>query len=397
MDKRPAPALTGAMTRLLDLSRLVSRAGRPLTGVDRVEFAWLDHLLTLDTPLFGLVRSAFGYILLDRVGCTRLRDRITQGGWGPPDRLSRLKRMDPIRAGAEAELRRIAIARTLPPGVPRMLRRHLPRGVHYINTGHTNFTRRLIRALDRLGARKAVLIHDTIPLDHPEYQRDGTVETFRSFLARVGEHADLILCNSHQTERDLHRHLPQVPETLVTPLGVDLPQPGTAPEGPWTRPYFVTLGTIEPRKNHALLLDLWEQGIDADLLILGNRGWENHATFARLDAHPPRVHEIADLPDEAVFALMRDAAGFLFPSFAEGYGLPPIEAASLGVPILCNNLGIYRETLGDIPAYADVQNVYLWHKTIGQMIADYHAGRKQSPEFAPPTWAAHFNTALTRI
>ncbi|GAA4221104.1 glycosyltransferase involved in cell wall biosynthesis [Sagittula marina] len=386
------------MTRLLDLSRLVSRAGRPLTGVDRVEFAWLDHLLTLDAPLYGLVRSAFGYMLLDRHGCAVLRERILHGGWAAPDILSRLKRnMDPLRAGAEAELRQRALDRCLPPGLPRMLRNHLPKGVRYINLGHTNFTRRLIHALTSLDAQKAVLIHDTIPLDHPEYQRPGTVETFRSFLQRVGRHADLILCNSIQTETDLHRHLHHVPSTLVTPLGVDLAALGTAPDGPWRVPYFVTLGTIEPRKNHALLLDVWEKGVDADLLILGHRGWENHATFARLDARPHRVHELSGLTDPQVTALIAGAAGFLFPSLAEGYGLPPMEAAGLGVPVLCHNLPIYEETLRNIPVYADAGSIYLWHDTIQKMADDYRANRKQCLKYSPPTWAAHFKTALTRI
>ena len=386
-------------TRLLDLSRLVSRAGRPLTGIDRVEFAYLDHLLRLG-PLFGLVRTGFGYLLLDSAGCALLRDRIVAGGWGAPDRLSRLKAgRDPLRAGAESDLRRVCIARGLSSGLGRMLRRHLPRGVHYINLGHTNFTARVIRALRAQDARIAVMVHDTIPLDFPTFQRDGTVETFRSFLMRVLGSADVILCNSRVTEADVHRFAtPDTPPTLVVHLGCDLPQPGTAPEGPWSgETWFCCLGTIEPRKNHAFLLDLWQDIPDAHLLILGGRGWNNAEVFARLDARPPRVHEINGLSDAEVFALMQGAAGALFPSLAEGYGLPPMEAAALKVPVLCNNLPVYREVLGDIPVYADVNDRYMWKKTIGQMAKDHRAGRREAPEFVPPLWEAHFKTALTLI
>ncbi|WP_121630404.1 glycosyltransferase family 4 protein [Tropicibacter alexandrii] len=377
--------------RVLDLTRLISRAGRPMTGVDRVEYAYLENL----PDVWGLVRTSLGYVLLDPSGCRALRAKIRDNVWGAPDWLSR--RLDPMRAGAEADLRRLCVARCLPVGLKRMLRRHLPRGVTYVNTGHTNLTDRVLRALGAVEARIAVLIHDTIPLDHPEFQRPETVARFRTFLTRAADHADLLICNSRQTEADLRRHAPQARATVVAPLGVPMPQPGTAPHGPWTTPYFVTLGTIEPRKNHALLLDLWPE-IDADLLILGQRGWENHDTFARLDAKPARIHELNGLPDDQVFALLKGSAGLLFPSFAEGYGLPPVEAAALGVPVLCNDLPIYREILGNIPVYANVSDRYLWQSKIIELAQCLRAGNNSSrKKFTPPDWDAHFKAVLTLL
>jgi glycosyltransferase involved in cell wall biosynthesis len=383
----------------LDLTRLISRAGRPMTGVDRVEFAYLTHLLG-DGPLFGLVRTSLGYVLLDPDGCANLHSLLMSQDWGTADRLSRIKRrLHPIRARAEADLRRICRARCLPMRLSAMLRRHLPRGITYVNTGHTNLTDRVLSALQGIDARVSVFVHDTIPLDFPQYQRPGTVDSFRHFLARAGR-ADLLICNSHQTESDLARHLgPGLPRTVSAPLGLDLTTPGVAPPGPWSAPYFVTLGTIEPRKNHGLLLDLWEQIPEAHLLICGSRGWENHATFARLDARPDRVHELPGLDDGQVAALMQGSAGLLFPSFAEGYGLPPVEAAALGVPVLVNDLPIYREVLGDIPVYADTADRYLWQQQIIRMASHHRADRDgiagQAPHFAPPTWDAHFKPVLT--
>ncbi|MFZ5963122.1 glycosyltransferase [Thalassococcus sp. BH17M4-6] len=391
--------------RLLDLTRLVRRAGRRMTGVDRVEFAYLDHLLTDPVPLFGLVRTSLGYALLDAAGCAALHERVRTDGWGAVGWLSRgLARRDEMRARAESDVRRLARARCLTPGLARMLRR-VPAGASYLNTGHSNLTVRLLAALKARKARIAVLIHDTIPLDTPQFQRPETLAKFDAFLQRAGRQADLIICNSAQTQKDVIRHLAgPPPDTLVAHLGVPVPTPGPVPQGAWTnRPYFVALGTVEPRKNHTLLLDLWddltaEQGGEAPrLLICGARGWENDAVLARLDRGVRHVHELPGLDDGAVFGLLAGSAGLLFPSLAEGYGLPPIEAAALGVPVLCHDLPIYREVLADIPVYADVNDRYLWKITINELVQRQTTGRDHKNVFAPPTWTAHFKTVLTLV
>lgn len=391
--------------RLLDLTRLVSRAGRPMTGVDRVEFAYLEYLLADALPLFGLVRTSLGYVLLDQSGCNELRSLVQNDAWDKAGPLARLaQRQDPLRARAETTLRRICLDRCLPHRLTKMLKRHVPVGASYVNTGHINLTRRVIAALRSLPeTRISVLVHDTIPLDYPQFQRPGTPERFAGFLRRVGEHADLVICNSDQTRRDLLRHLaPKTPQTLVAHLGVPLPQPGPAPKGAWSDdPYFVSLGTIEPRKNHAFLLQLWKEIPDAHLLICGSRGWNNDAVFASLDDKPPRVHELPGMSDAEVFGLLQRSAGLLFPSFAEGYGLPPIEAAALGVPVLCNDLGIFHEVLGDIPIYAPVSDGYLWATQINRLVNEQRArqgGKIAHPAgIEPPSWDAHFKSVLTLI
>ncbi|WP_425100758.1 glycosyltransferase family 4 protein [Tropicibacter sp. S64] len=389
--------------RLLDLTRLVRRAGRPLTGVDRVEKAYLDHLLTVETPLFGLVRSALGFLLLDRAGCAALQRALDTGTFDAPDRLSRLKRgLDGPRAGAESLLRRVCIDRSLTVRLGAMLRRHLPAGTHYLNVGHSNLTDRVIAAVRTVrDSRIAVMIHDTIPLDFPQFQRPETAAAFGPFLNRASRQADLILCNSEHTRQDILRHAaPLTPKCLVAHLGVSVPRPGPAPAGPWDgHPYFVCVGTIEPRKNHTLLLDLWEEIPEAHLLVCGSRGWENDKVFARLDARPARVHELPNLPDAALFGLVDNSNGLLFPSLAEGYGLPPIEAAALGVPVLCNDLPVYREVLGDIPVYADVSDRYLWAHQIHRLatLGRRDVGMRNPGGWGPPTWEAHFKTVLTMI
>lgn len=396
----PVPA------RLLDLTRLIRRTGRRPTGVDRVELAYLRHLSRESVPLFALIRTAFGYVLLDPEGVARIAARIegTQP-WGRAGLLSRLTRLpDPVRR-AESDLRRAARARCRPSGLVRMLRRHLPLGFAYLNVGHSDLTQRTLRGVRQAGAaRIAVLVHDAIPLDFPQYQRPGVPEAFRGKLQRVRAHADLVIYNSEYTRARVEAHMRDwglLPPAVTAHLGVELPAPGALPPGvDVTRPYFVALGTIEPRKGHDLLLDIWEEmGAAAPgLLICGARGWNNEAVFARLDRLPAGgpVRELPGLDDGQIAALLVRSRGLLFPSRAEGYGLPPMEAVALGVPVVCAELPAIREVLGNIPVYVKVSDRYQWRSVIEGLAKD-PATRQEAVSdagFSPPRWQDHFNLVL---
>lgn len=403
--------------RVLDLSRLISRVGRRPTGVDRVELAYLKQFLTMPEPCFGLVRTALGYVLLDAGGMSRILDRIEGvAPWGPEDRLSKLaRRHDNLRKRAESDLRRFSIARSRPMFLTRMLRRYLPKGVAYFNVGHSNLTDRVLWGMKHgPAARIAVFVHDTIPLDFPEFQRQGSVAKFKGFLRRVERDADAIFCNSEVTAKDIMRHLENpesAPETLVAHLGLDLDCSQNEDSLDVTlhkTPYFVCLGTIEPRKNHAFLFRLWEALSNElsteempQLLVLGARGWRNEDVFSWLDTSPlvgRCVQELSGLSDGEVAALMVGSAGLVFPSLAEGFGLPPVEAAAMGIPVLSNDLPVIREILSDIPIYASVSDSYSWKKAIisltGQKRARTVPDRTSYDHYRPPSWAAHFNTVL---
>lgn len=396
------------MARLLDLTRLASRYGRgPLTGVDRVEAAYLHELLARDEAAYGLLRVPLGYLLIDRSGLMALDDRLHGRPVGPPDLPGRLlRRRQPLRAGLEADLRRISVATCLPWRLTVMLRRHLPPGSTYLNTGHSHLTRTGLRRIRAAGLRIAVLVHDVIPLDHPEFTRAGTAAIFARKMAAVAAHADLLIHSTDDARRRTEARLSRVPPGVVAPLGVSVAQPDPAslpPDLPPSRPWFVALGTLEPRKNHALLLDVWdalharlpEAEVPA-LLILGTRGWADPALFRRLEASPwhgRTVFERAGLADGAVAALLAGAQALLFPSLAEGFGLPPVEAAALGVPVVSSPLPAVRETLSDYPVYLDPTDRYSWLETI----ATWGQGRRdqRAPGRPAPTWDDHFRKVFS--
>lgn len=399
--------------RLLDLTRLLSRLGKGQpTGVDRVEAAYLAQLLAMDAPAFGLIRTKVGHLLLDRAGMEQFSRLLSSNEPLPrPDLLSRLtRRNDPVLARAETAIRRHAKARArrLTP----MLRKHLPQGFSYLNTGHANLSDAVLTAIKSAGGRVAVLIHDTIPLDHPEYTRADTIAGFDRKLAATAAHADLVIHSAAatraQTETHLARH-GRVPQGITAHLGLSALHPNATP--PQTHPYFVALGTIEPRKNHAFLLDLWEKLQETlpaaeipHLLILGRRGWANPDLLARLDAHPQRnrsIFERPNLPDDQVATYLAHARALLFPSHVEGFGLPPLEAASLGVAVIVPPLPIYRETLGNYPVYARLEDSYSWLETIIRLKDGNKERAGQGFEktggdaVVIPQWSDHFNAVLS--
>lgn len=381
--------------RLLDLTRLTSRAGLHHTGVDRVEAAYLHAFLEADVPAFGLVRTALGFVLLDRTGLAA----FAAGHWGRIDLLSRWnRRLSGAAKRGQSLVRRHAIARARSGGLQGMLRKHLPARYSYYNTGHSNLTETTLRAVSGSGGLSSVLIHDTIPLDFPQMQRDGTVATFRAKLAAAAQ-ANRIICTTHAVAADVLRHLPvrdgQRQQPTVAQLGVTLPDlTGPVPPDLPAQPYFVVLGTIEPRKNHALLLDIWESWPGApSLVMIGKRGWKNEDVFARLTAGIPGVVERADIADADLGHWIAGARALLMPSFAEGFGLPPAEALALGTPAIVADLPACQEVLGKGAVYVKPSDRYLWEKEIKDLA---QSPKPKTPiPYVPPQWREHFNTVLT--
>ncbi len=394
--------MSGPPSLWLDVTRIVSRTGRePFTGIDRVELGWLDGLLARDLALFGFARTATGFVLLDRAGLAGLWARIAGAvPWGAPDLPARLsRRLSPARKRAEADLRRLSVARCLRPGLGRFLRRHLAPGTWLLNVGHSNLSGAVLGQVASAGGRIAVMVHDTIPLDLSALHRPGMVESFAERMRAVAAHAALVVTPSAAAAARIRAHLGVT--AVVAPPGLDPVRPDPVALYDRIDPaesYFVSVGTIDGRKNQTLLLDLWDRlGAERPTLYLcGSRGWCPPDLERRLDAPPAGVVELAGLGDGALAALVEGAAGLLHPSLAEGFGYPLLEAALLGVPVVAADLPVYRETLGDIGVYLKPDDLYHWKETTRALAAahrrgeQYRAGRPKRP-----TWDAHLNLVLS--
>jgi glycosyltransferase involved in cell wall biosynthesis len=379
---------------ILDISRLLTVAHRSApSGIDRVELAYARHFsrsapgrctFVAELPLLGYSALPPG-LVLDLVAAL---ERGWESGIGAARTAARRARLAlPFGRGALAEV----------------LDRPGPKC--FLLVSHRALERPgRIAAMRRQGCRFVPLIHDLIPLHHPEFARPGQAEKHRSRMVTTAALADGVVVNSAATGADLAPWLSTRAEPVpvaVAPLGVSPPEVEAPPVA--LRPYFVVLGTIEPRKNHLLLLNLWRQfsstlGPAAPrLVVVGRRGWENENIIDMLErcaALDGLVRETGMLPDREVASLIRGARALLFPSFAEGFGLPLAEALALGVPVLASDLPALREVGGAVPEYIDPLDGAAWRSMLLDYArADSLARRAQLARLSnwkAPSWARHF-------
>ena len=249
-------------------------------------------------------------------------------------------------------------------------------------------------------ARVGLLLHDLIPLTHPETCAAGIPRQFRRFLAAGLAASDFVVTVSQATadtlrtlhQRDPHLLLdpdspspaspaaavaaPALPPVRTFPLGVDLHLGSAAVEEPTdflghTRlrevmagsPVLLAVGTIEPRKNHGLLLDafelLWDRFDRAGpgtpglgpvrLLLVGKPGWSSPELMDRINRHPERGRRLFAmhyLDDAGLRYAYRYAAATVSAAAAEGFGLPLLEARAFGCPVIASDIPAHREAAG---------------------------------------------------
>jgi glycosyltransferase involved in cell wall biosynthesis len=265
-----------------------------------------------------------------------------------------------------------------------------------LNTGHYGLEDDDYAARLRAGgARTVVFVHDLIPITHPQFCRPGERERHVARTRTGLAIASGVIVNSHDTKRQLERFATaeglRVPATLVAPLAS--PLPAMAPRArPIAEPYFVVLATIEPRKNHKVLLEAWTRiGRDAPkLLVIGQRGWECDTILAEFK-RSTHVSYKPGCDDAELVSALAHAEALLLPSFAEGFGIPVAEALTLGVPVIASDLAVFREFASDIPEYLEPDDVDAWARAIMDR-PRREAQKARMARFRAPTWAGHFHS-----
>jgi glycosyltransferase involved in cell wall biosynthesis len=368
---------------LIDVSRLVWRVwkGRLPTGVDRVCLAYVDHFGPRGHAVIQYRELRAVLTFVDSQALFALL-----GAGGP-------------------RFRRRLIA-LLAKAVPRGMASRPRAGALYLNIGHTGLdSTGLPTWIARHGLRAIHLIHDLIPINAPEFCRPGEAEKHRRRMTNALLSASGIIANSAVTLEDLQRFaveqdLPCPPGIAAWLAGHQLPL-DVAPI-PADRPYFVTIGTIEGRKNHILLLRLWQRLVrrlgagTPRLVIVGQRGWEAEHALAMLDRGlglDGVVHEMGGCGDAELARLIKGARAVLMPSFTEGFGLPVVEALQLGTPVIASDLPVFREIAGNIPTYIASFDSVGWEQAIVDFCGNSPERTRQIEaiqSYHAPDWATHF-------
>ncbi|WP_185983449.1 glycosyltransferase family 4 protein [Aureimonas mangrovi] len=208
------------------------------------------------------------------------------------------------------------------------------------------------------GAQIVSCLYDTVPLRTPGFCDAGMPIIFAEWFRTALTHSSGFVCISRAVADELHAILeaiafPRAVKIGYWQLGADFTALDSAPARPQAakqRPVFLMVGTLEPRKGHRVALDafekLWARGFDAELVIVGKPGWGTGALAQRLRDHMEygrrlSWHERVD--DATLAALYEGCDCLLAASFAEGFGLPIVEAGHFGKPVIASDIAVFRE------------------------------------------------------
>lgn len=261
-------------------------------------------------------------------------------------------------------------------------------------------------------AARAVSIFDLFFLDHPGATDAEVRRDYGALAADHARRADLVVTISHTVAEAVVRRFDVDPARIVTaycgaPAWTAPPEP--AADGP-----VICVGTLEPRKNIAGLLDAWTSlvagGVRVPLHLAGGAPASAAPELARLAAPPLAglVQHLGYIPDADRYALYAGARLLVMPSWDEGFGIPVVEAMAAGVPVVCANRGALPEVCGDAAEYVDPADPKAMADTIARVLhsparlADLRerglarVRRYSWTDTARTLWSAYAHATVTR-
>lgn len=251
-------------------------------------------------------------------------------------------------------------------------------------------------------------VHDLIPIKYPEYIRNNAIpkEHLNRLYGAAKNKSKMIVMSKH-VRNDIDITLEQLgvtsPEMIIINPGVEdvfiaSSKYNAAVFSPV--PKFTIISTIEPRKNHVLLLNIWRELIETygerapELHIIGRRGWDNDSTFHLLDKSPAlktKVKEHNSLSEEEIVGVLMESRVTLFPSFDEGWGLPIVESLSHGIPVICSDIPVNRECSQGYATFISPIDGIAWKNEIVKIASesqsDWASRVHTVKQFVPVRWS----------
>ena len=372
---------------IYDITRLVTRALNPSpNGIDRIDFTLARHFLSSPDERTGaLIFTCLGHRLAGADAALRTIGGI-EACWNefidPND--------DPVYESAVAALLGVGLRRAAAARIRRRFDAKLfaqnwralrqwafhqgsslasvPEGAIFVNASQFLLDKPwFLSWLDRRkDVRPVFYVHDLLPIDFPEFFWPGEPERQALRMRNICRYGAGAITGTEVVARRLHAFAtengrsdlpicvarPPVSQAFETHAEADLRLADVS--------YFVVCGTIEPRKNHLMLLNVWRElatrGPAPKLVVVGKRGWLCDTALDLLDrseALRPHIVEVGGLSTPGLRRLLAGARALLMPSFAEGFGIPVAEAMAAGIPVIASDIDVFREIGGDALNYLD--------------------------------------------
>ena len=264
----------------------------------------------------------------------------------------------------------------------------------------------LVPELKARGIKWVAYVYDVCPVVQPQFSHPNTVFQFIEYIGTIIGHADRIIVSTNDTASALRQLCSelgrQCPPLSVSSLGCNFKRVETgvqpdeavvsALEG---KRYVLYVGTIEPRKNHSLLIDAFDADLFAkglSLVLVGRVGWNCADIKERIDSSPymgSQLLHFSGIDDATLEWLYSHAFVTAMPTFGEGFGLPVVESLLHGVPPLVSDIPVMREVGGEAALYFDNRDERDFVRLLNGLISDesaYVAARAKASSYIGVTW-----------
>jgi glycosyltransferase involved in cell wall biosynthesis len=360
---------------------------RVIRGLDRVEELWRETIQPHE----------------DRV-LLQIKQRLA-GGLDPPTEKSRNRR-NHIRSIS----RFLGVVSLTDFSFGASVVRSVPKNSIYLNVAQVGLAMpRIVSWLQhRPDVKSVFMLHDVIPLEHPELVSAKASRRHEVIVDRTASLASGLIVSTAAAREAILKALrsrgrasiPVVTVPLpVAPVFLEKAEPDLDLRG---HDYFVACGAIEPRKNHLLLLNIWRELVEQRgeraprLVVVGSYGANAGPVLRALEQCRLLQRQVIlahGLSSPALRQLVAHARALLMPSFAEGFGLPVIEALTVGTPVIASDLPAHREIAGDLAVYRHPTDGAGWLADIC-MFADGSGMaaqmRRRVAAYRPTSWGDYF-------
>lgn len=267
----------------------------------------------------------------------------------------------------------------------------------------------LFPILKKRGIKLVTYIYDLIPIRYPQFASKETLKVFMKYIDLATTYADTIVTDSQYVADDVKNLLQEagrrIPHFSVAIPGADFKKININDKNidesvkniSEKKPYILLVSTVEPRKNHKLILDAYDRFLkdeDLNIVFAGRMGWKSHDFAKRLfwhDDYGKRIFLCSGANDETISYLYQKALVTAFPTYTEGFGLPAVESLLAGTPVILSDIPVLHEAAGEYGQYFEVDNIEEFANVVKKYLNDnefYENEKRKIGDYKPQTWDA---------